>query len=325
MLQRRHALWAFASLASAAAVPGLVHAQGPWPNRPVRFVVGFAPGGPADIIARLLGVRLGEALGQPVVVENRPGAGGSVASGVVAKAEPDGYTLLVNTSSLAVNAGMGRNLGFDTERDLVLASLVASSPNLIVGAPQLPAKTLKGVMAAAASGKYNYGTAGAGTTPQLSAEYLFKVLGKVDVTHVPFQGAGPALNATMAGQVELASVALPSAVELVKAGRVVGLAVTSRKRVAAIPDVPTVAESGFSDFEDYTWVGVLAPSRTPAAIVQRLNAEIAAIQRSADFQAKLAQAGFEVMGGSTQDASTYFKSELVKWAKVIKETGATPN
>ena len=323
MIRRRHAVGGLA--AAVLGVPQILRAEAAWPARPVKFLVAFAPGGPADIIARILGVKLGEALGKPVVVENRPGAGGRIASGVVAKAEPDGYTLLVNTSSLAVNAGMSRNLGFDTEKDLTIASLVASSPNLIVGAPNLRARTLREVMVEARSGKYNYGTAGAGTTPQLSAEYLFKVLGKVDVTHVPFQGAGPALNAAMAGQIELASVALPSAVELVKAGRVRGLAVTSRQRVAAIPDVPTVAESGFADFEDYTWVAVLAPARTPAAVISRLNAEIAAIQRTPDFQAKLAQNAFEVMGGSPQQASAYLKGELVKWAKVIKETGATPN
>ena len=323
MIRRRHAVGRLA--AAVLGAPQVLHAEAAWPARPVKFVVAFAPGGPADIIARLLGVKLGEALGQPVVVENRPGAGGSIASAVVAKAEPDGHTLLVSTSSLAVNAGMSRNLGFDIEKDLAIVSLVASSPNLIVGAPNLRARTLKEVMVEARSGKYNYGTAGAGTTPQLSAEYLFKILGKVDVTHVPFQGAGPALNAAMGGQVELASVALPSAVELVKAGKVRGLAVTSRKRVAAIPDIPTVAESGFADFEDYTWVAVLAPARTPAAVIARLNAEIAAIQRTPDFQVKLAQNAFEVMSGSPQQASVYLKGELVKWAKIIKETGATPN
>ncbi len=299
--------------------------QADWPVKPVRFVVAFAPGGPADIIARLLSVKLGDALGQPIVVENRPGAGGSVASGIVARAEPDGYTLLVNTSSLAVNASMGRNLGFDTEKDLTIASLVASSPNLIVGAPNLRAKTLKEVMAEAGSGKLNYGTAGAGTTPQLSAEYLFRILGKVDVVHVPFQGAGPALNAVMADQIELASVALPSAVELVKAGKVLGLAVTSKKRIAAIPEVPTVAESGFTDFEDYTWVAVLAPSKTPTPIMERLNSEIAAIQRSPEFRAQLAKTAFEVLGGSRQEAASYLSTEIVKWADVIKQTGATPN
>jgi tripartite-type tricarboxylate transporter receptor subunit TctC len=319
MNQRRIAL---VLLMAAFALPQAVLAQTAWPNKPVRFVVAFAPAGPADIIARLLGQKLSEVIGQSVVVENRPGAGGSVASNLVAKAEPDGYTLLINTSSYAVNPAMSRTQTFDAEKDLVLATLVASSPNLIVGAPNLKARTLKEVIAEAQGGKYNYGTAGAGTTPQLSAEYLFKILAKVDVTHVPFQGAGPALNAAMGGQIELASVALPAAVELVKGAKVRGLAVTSNKRVAAIPEVPTVAESGFPGFEDYTWVGVFAPAKTPEAIIQRINREVALIQRSPDFQARLAAAGFEVMGGSTREAQDFLRTELSKWAKVVKETGA---
>jgi len=319
MNQRRIAL---VLLMAAFALPQAVLAQTAWPNKPVRFVVAFAPAGPADIIARLLGQKLSEVIGQSVVVENRPGAGGSVASNLVAKAEPDGYTLLINTSSYAVNPAMSRTQTFDAEKDLVLATLVASSPNLIVGAPNLKARTLKEVIAEAQGGKYNYGTAGAGTTPQLSAEYLFKILAKVDVTHVPFQGAGPALNAAMGGQIELASVALPAAVELVKGAKVRGLAVTSNKRVAAIPEVPTVAESGFPGFEDYTWVGLFAPAKTPEAIIQRINREVALIQRSPDFQARLAAAGFEVMGGSIREAQDFLRTELSKWAKVVKETGA---
>jgi tripartite-type tricarboxylate transporter receptor subunit TctC len=297
------------------------HAQNSYPTKPVKFVVAFAPGGPADIIARLLGQRLSESLGQPVVVENRAGAGGNVASGIVAKAAPDGYTLMINTSSLAVNVSLSKNPGFDAEKDFTLASVVASSPNLLVAYPGLKAKNLQEIVAEAKSGKLNYGTAGAGTTPHLTAEYLFKVLAKVDVTHIPFQGAGPALNATMGGQVEMASVALPAAVEMVKGGKVRGLAVTSNKRVAALPDVPTVAESGFPGFEDYTWVGVFTPSKTPTEVVQHLNSEINKILRSADFQAKLAGVGFEPVGGTTKEAADYLKAELAKWAKVVKETG----
>ncbi|PIT79471.1 hypothetical protein B9Z41_05935 [Limnohabitans sp. JirII-31] len=297
------------------------HAQNSYPTKPVKFVVAFAPGGPADIIARLLGQRLSESLGQPVVVENRAGAGGNVASGIVAKAAPDGYTLMINTSSLAVNVSLSKNPGFDAEKDFTLASVVASSPNLLVAYPGLKAKNLQEIVTEAKSGKLNYGTAGAGTTPHLTAEYLFKVLAKVDVTHIPFQGAGPALNATMGGQVEMASVALPAAVEMVKGGKVRGLAVTSNKRVAALPDVPTVAESGFPGFEDYTWVGVFAPSKTPPDVVQHLNSEINKILRSADFQGKLAGVGFEPVGGSTKEAADYLKAELAKWAKVVKETG----
>ena len=292
-----------------------------YPNKPVKFVVAFAPGGPADIIARMLGQRLSESMGQPVVIENKAGAGGSLASGLVAKAPADGYTLLLNTSSFAVNASMSKNASFDAEKDFVLASVVASSPNLLVAYPGLKAKNLQEIMADAKSGKLNYGTAGAGTTPHLTAEYLFKVLGKVNVTHIPFQGAGPALAATLGGQVEMASVALPAAVEMVKGGKVRGLAVTSAKRVASLPDVPTVAESGFPGFEDYTWVGVFAPSKTSPEVVTYLNSEIGKILRSADFQAKLAGVGFEPVGGSSKEAGDHLKAEINKWAKIIQETG----
>jgi len=324
-MQRRSLVRTLAA-AAALSLPALGFAQAAgWPTKPVRFIVAFAPAGPADIIARLLGQKLGEALGQSVVVENRPGAGGSVASALVARARPDGYTLLVNTSSYAVNPAMQRDLGFDSEKDLTLATLVASSPNLIVTSPALAPRTLKEVMAQAKDGSYNYATAGAGTTPHLTAEYLFKVLGKVPVTHVPFQGAGPALNATMGAQTQFASVALPAAVELVKSGRVHGLVVTGSKRSAALPDVPTVAESGFPGFEDVTWVGLFAPAGTPDAVLQRINREVARLHQDPDFLAKLAAAGFEPLGGSVAEAHDYLRSELAKWARVVKETGAKAN
>jgi len=319
MMNRRFALaWLLALGAVGGAQAQNANA---YPNKPVKFVVAFAPGGPADIIARMLGQRLSDSMGQPVVIENRGGAGGSLASGIVAKVPADGYTLMINTSSYAVNASLSKNPSFDAEKDFVLASVVASSPNLLVSFPGLKAKNLQEIMAEAKSGKLNYGSAGAGTTPHLTAEYLFKVLGKVDVTHIPFQGAGPALAATMGGQVEMASVALPAAVEMVKGGKVRGLAVTSNKRVASMPDVPTVAESGFPGFEDYTWVGVFAPSKTSPEIVNYLNLEIGKILRSADFQAKLAGVGFEPVGGTPKEAGDYLKVEITKWAKIIKETG----
>lgn len=293
-----------------------------WPARPVRLVVAFAPAGPADIIARLVGQRLSETTGQAFVIENKPGAGGSVASGLVARAEADGYTVLVNTSSYAVNPSMQRNVGFDAEKDLSLVALVGASPNLIVISPALKPKTLSEVMQDAKDGHYNYGTAGAGTTPHLTAEYLFKVLGKVPVTHIPYQGAGPALTAAMGGQTQLASVALPAAVELVKASRVRGLVVTGSKRASALPDVPTVAESGFPGFEDVTWVGLFVPARTPEAVQQRINREVARLLGEPDFVAKLGQTGFEPLGGNLPEIRSYLQRELVKWARVVKETGA---
>lgn len=292
-----------------------------YPNKPIKFIVAFAPGGPADIIARLLGQKLGEALSQAVVIENKAGAGGNIASLAVAKAPADGYTVLVNTSSLAVNESLLKNPGFDAERDLVVASIVASSPNLLVSYPGLKAKTLQEVVAMGPEGHLNFGTAGAGTTPHLTAEYLLNVLAKVKATHIPFQGATPALQAAMAGQTELASVALPAGVELVKSGRVRGLAVTSNKRNSSLPDVPTLIESGYPGFVDYTWVGLFFPAKTPGEIIKKMNEQTAAVLKNPDFLSKLDAVGFEAVGGSPAQAHEYLRTELVKWAKVVKETG----
>ena len=292
-----------------------------YPTKPIKFIVAFAPGGPADIIARLLGQKLGEAFAQAVVIENKAGAGGNIASLTVAKAPPDGYTVLVNTSSLAVNESLLKNPGFDAERDLVVASIVASSPNLLVSYPGLKAKTLQEVVAMGPEGHLNFGTAGAGTTPHLTAEYLLNVLAKVKATHSPFQGATPALQAAMAGQTELASVALPAGVELVKSGRVRGLAVTSAKRNTSLPDVPTLSESGYPGFVDYTWVGLFFPAKTPVEIIKKMNEQTAAVLKNPDFLSKLDAVGFEGVGGSPAQAHEYLRAELVKWAKVVKETG----
>ncbi len=292
-----------------------------YPNKPIKFVVAFAPGGPADIIARLMGQKLSESMGQPVVIENRAGAGGNIASLFVSKAAPDGYTVLVNTSSLAVNASLLKNPGLDAEHDLVASGIVASSPNLLVAAPSLKAKNLQEFVQEAKTGKYNFGSAGAGTTPHLSAEYLFKVLAKIDVTHIPFQGATPALQASMASQVEMASVALPAAVEIVKSGRVKAMAVTSLKRNTSLPDVPTLAEAGFPGFVDYTWVGLFFPAKTSPEIVKRMNQEMSVLLKNPDFLSKLNAVGFEPVGGTPQEAAEYLHAELAKWSKVIKDIG----
>jgi len=297
-------------------------AQG-YPAKPVRFVVAFAPGGPADIVARLVAQKLGDQWGQPVVVENRGGAGGNIAAQLVSKAAPDGYTVLVTTSAIAVNQSLTKTPGYDAEKDLIAAALVASSPNVIVAAPTLGANTLQEVVEKAKSGKLNYGTAGPGTTPHLSAEYLFKILAKVPVTHVPYKGGGPALAALMASEIELVSVAMPPAVPMIKSGKIRGIAVTSERRVAAIPDVPTVAESGFPGFADYTWVGLFVPAGTPADAVARLNGEVEKLLQQPDMRERLAAIGFEPMGGTPGQFADYLKTELVKWARVVRETGAS--
>ena len=311
-----------AGAALAVCTPAFAQG-GAYPAKPVRFVVAFAPGGPADIVARLVAQKLGDAWGQPVVVENRGGAGGNVAAQAVAKTAPDGYTVLVTTSAIAVNQSLSKNPGYDVERDLISVSVMASSPNVIVASLALGANTLQEVVEKAKSGKLNYGTAGAGTTPHLSAEYLFKILAKVPVTHVPYKGGGPALAAAMSGEVELVSVAMPPAVPMIKSGKIRGIAVTSDRRVAALPDVPTVAESGFPGFADYTWVGLFLPAGAPPDVVARLNGEVDKLLQQPDLRERLAAIGFEPVGGTPRQFSEYLKTELVKWARVVRETGAT--
>lgn len=321
MIQRRQTLIGVGALCVA---PYAAFSQSnSWPNKPIKLVVAFAPGGPADIIARFLSQRLSDRLKQPVVVENRGGAGGNVAAQAMARAEPDGYNLLVTTSAFTVNPALSRKAGYDPLKDFIAINIVAGTPNLLVASPALPVQNLKDVFKLAKTQNLSFGTAGGGTTPHLSAEYLFKSLAKVNIVHVPFTGASPALSAVMGNQIQLASVALPAAVALVKAEKVKPLAVTSMERVASMPDVPTVAELGFPGFNFATWVGLFAPAKTPADIVTRLNSELNLILFIPEFQQQLAQTGFSPIGGSLSKASDYVKAELVKYARVVKETGIT--
>jgi tripartite-type tricarboxylate transporter receptor subunit TctC len=308
----------FSVMACLSSTPSLAQT---YPDKPVRFIVPYAPGGPSDIIARLLGQRLSEAWKQAVIIENRPGASGNVGTAQVARSAPDGYTVLINTSSVAVNTSLYVNPGYNLEKDFLGVANVASSPNVIVAGSSLSVKNLREATDKAKTGLLNYASPGAGTTPHLSAEYLFKVLAKVDVMHVPYKGAGPAINAALTGEVQFASVAMPAAVPFIKSGRLLGLAVTSAKRSLVLPDVATVSESGFPGFEDYTWVGVFVPAATPVAIATRINADIEDLLGQADFRTRLANVGFEPSGGSLDNFARYIKSESSKWAKVVRETG----
>lgn len=292
-----------------------------YPAKPVRLVVGFAPGGPADIVARLISQRLGESLGQPVVIENRAGAGGSVAAQQIARAPADGYTLLLTTSAIAIAPSLSANPGFDPEKDLTPVSLIASQPSVLVAHPSVAAGNLAELMALAKGGKLNFGTAGNGTSPHLAAEYLFKVLAKVPVTHIPYNGGGPALQAVTGGNIELVNVALSPAIPLIRSGKLKGIAVTGAQRAAALPDVPTVAESGYPGFEDRTWVGLLAPAATPAPVVARLNSDIDKVLQLPEIRERLAAIAFEPHGGTAQSFAQLMRSEQAKFARFVRETG----
>lgn len=326
--QSRRLLITGLAAASATSIAGLPVARAQsaatWPQRPVRLVVAFAPGGPADIVGRILAQSLQGSLGQSMVVENRAGAGGNIASRYVAREPADGYTLLVNTSSMAVNQTLFRDPGYDLLSDVTAIGLVAASPNILVVPVSEPASNLREFFTRYKGRSLSYGSAGIGSTPHLTGDHVLRVLGGLDAVHVPYQGAAPALTAAMAGQVEVSSIALPPAVPQIKAGKVKALAVTSLKRLESLPDVPTVAEAGFPDFEDYTWVGLFGPPRLPGEIVERLNAGILQMVRQPEMRERLAAAGMEPLPGPPAEFTAYLRREVAKWRTIVKQTGVTP-
>jgi tripartite-type tricarboxylate transporter receptor subunit TctC len=302
-------------------VAGLAHA---FPDKPVRFVVGFTPGGPSDILARAVGQKLGERWGQQVVVENRPGAGGNLAAEVVAKSAPDGYTwLLGNNSILATNHALYKKLSYDPLKDFAPVALVAVQPNILVVHPDVKASSLGELIALAkqSPGKLNYASSGAGAAAHLAGE-LFKSMAGVDIVHVPYKGAQPALTDLIAGHAQLMFATSASVIPYMKAGRLRALAVTTAQRSPSVPELPTVAEAGLPGFEATTWHGVVVPAATPAAVVQQLNRDINAALKEKDLSERLAGLGAEVLTGTPQDFADYIAREIPKWTKVVKDSGA---
>ena len=300
----------------------IASAQEAYPTKPVRVVVAFAPGGFADGVARLIGQKLSERLGQPVVIDNRGGAGGNIAAKLVAAAASDGYTLLVNTAAMSINVSLYKNPGYDF-RNFVPVALTGSTPGLFAVHASNRANTLQDLIRSARAKGLNYATAGVGSSSHLAGDYLFRSLAGLNATHVPFQGGGPAVAAALAQQVEVLSLSMPPVVPHIKAGRLKGLAVSSLKRVAALPDVPTVTEGGFANFEERSWVGYFAPAKTPAAIVKKLNGAVNEALGMADVRARLDALGLEPQPLSPREFSDYVRSEVAKWAKIIKTTGIT--
>jgi tripartite-type tricarboxylate transporter receptor subunit TctC len=302
-------------------VAGTAFAQS-YPSKPIRMVVAFPPGGPTDIVARLVGAKLSDALGQPVVVENVVGAGGNLAAQRVAKSPADGYALLVHSSAYAVNPTLSANAGYDGEKDFVPISIVASQPNFIVVHADFPAKTLAELIARAKTEKLAFASAGNGTTPHLTGENLFRLRAKLDITHVPFKGGGPAAAAVLSGQPPIGVIAGSAPLPHIKAGKVRALAVSSAKRLALLPDVPTLGELGYAGMEDYTWAGVFAPAGTPAEVARQLNELIQRIAHSAEIRERLEVQAFDITAAPLAETASYVKSELAKWGKVVRDIGA---
>lgn len=293
-----------------------------YPSRPIRFLVPQPPGGPTDVMGRVVGQRLTEALGQPVVLENRPGAGGNIGTVLAARATPDGYTILLQSSAYAVNPSLYSKAGYDPIKDFVPIINGGSIPNLIFAHPTLPANNLQELIALGKKQKLMYASSGTGTTPHLTAELLLKTMAGLDITHISFGGAAPAVNGVVAGQVLLGATALTAPVPLIKAGRLKGIVVTSPQRTPALPDVPTAAESGFPGYVDYTWIAFFAPAGTPRAIVDKLNREIAKTLQISAVRERLAALGFDPQPNTPEEFAAFLKTEIVKWAKVVKASGA---
>ncbi|MDP3083936.1 MAG: tripartite tricarboxylate transporter substrate binding protein [Rubrivivax sp.] len=293
-----------------------------WPKaKPITFTVAFGAGSSTDIIARTVGQKLSESIGQAVVVDNKPGAGGTIGAQLVKRAAPDGYNILVISVSYAVNPSLYPNAGYDPLTDFMPVVLGPSTPNIITVHPSVPARSIKELVELAKKDKLSYASSGIGTTTHLSMERM-KIATGVDIVHVPYQPA-QAIGAVVAGHTQVSSTSMPPAVPQVKAGTVRALAVTSAQRSPALPDVPTMNESGFKDFDDLTWFAFFAPAGTPAAVVERLNAEINKIMEMPDVVAKFADQGLSSRRNTVAEFNTYLRSEIPKWAKAVKDSGAT--
>jgi tripartite-type tricarboxylate transporter receptor subunit TctC len=305
----------------AMATLGLaMTSQAAFPDKPVKLVVAFPPGSSTDIVARLLAEQLTVSLGQTVLVENKPGAGGNIATQQVMNSPPDGYTLLIHSVAVAVNPSLFANAGYDTMRDLAPVAMAAVTPNLVYVHPDVKATTLAELLALAKVDKLSYASSGNGTTTHLGAEWLFRSLAKVDITHVPFQPAA-ATNAVVSGQVPVASTSMPPAVPFAKSGKVRPIAVMSLKRSPALPEVPTVAESGYPGFEANTWFAIFAPAKTPVEVLDRLNADINKALVAKPVTERFESLSLEAQRLDRAAMRSYVESEVAKWGKLIKSIG----
>jgi tripartite-type tricarboxylate transporter receptor subunit TctC len=313
-------------LAAACAVAaGAAFAQDKWPQKPITYIVPFPPGGTTDILARTIALKLGPALGTTIVVENKPGAGGNIGSDFVAKAKPDGYTILGGTiSSHAINPSIYKTMPYDAAKSFQPITLIGTNANVLVVGAASPFKTVQDVIAAAKAkpGSISFASAGNGTSQHLSGE-LFKSLAGIQMEHVPYKGSGPAIQDVIAGHVPLMFDTTVVAAPHIQSGKVRALAVTSPKRVKSLPDVPTMAEAGVKGYEIVSWQGIFAPAATSKDVVQRLNGELVKILKLPDVRERFEALGMEPVGNSPDEFAAFQKAEIAKWAKVVKEAKIT--
>ncbi|MBB5694699.1 Bug family tripartite tricarboxylate transporter substrate binding protein [Muricoccus pecuniae] len=327
-MQRRHLCRAGLALAATAIPSRAPRAQSVpegWPSRPIRLIVPYAPGGGTDVIARAVADRAGALLGTTILVDNRPGGAGNLATGIAAEAAPDGYTLLVgNIGPIAVNPSLFRNLRPDPAQALTAVTLLAAAPLLVLVNPRLPAADLGVLLALARSrpGGLNYGSAGNGSANHLAGAYLALKAG-IEIQHVPYRGAGPALNDLVAGTLQMMPATIPSSIGLVRDGLVRALAVTSAARVAGLPDVPTVAEAGVPGYEMSAWYGIMAPAGTPRPIIDRLQQAVAAAIRAPELRERILAEGAEPSGNSPDEFRDFAAAERRKWAEVVRDARIT--
>jgi len=297
-------------------------AQG-YPTGPVRVIVPFPPGGGVDGMGRLISQRLAETLGRQFIVENRPGANGMIGSELAARSPKDGYTLMVNGANFVTTPSLYAKVTYDPVADFDAVSLLANAPNVLVVHPSLPVRSVKELIALARAkpGDVNFAGSGSGSTPHLAAE-LFNTLANVKMVHVPYRGTGPAIVGLMSGEASVMFMPTTNAVQLIQAGRLRGLAVTSRERVGALPQLPTVAESGLKGYESSQWYGVLAPAGTPPGVLEQLSLHIAKIMQAPEMKQRLSGQGLVAAGSSREEFAAHIRSERLKWAKIIKQSGA---
>ncbi|MDM0120733.1 Bug family tripartite tricarboxylate transporter substrate binding protein [Variovorax arabinosiphilus] len=325
-LNRRTFALATVAVASALSLaPLAAQAQAAFPSKPITIIVPFSAGGTTDILARVVGQFMSTDLGQPVVVDNRAGAGGNIGGQAAARATPDGYTIFMGTvGTHAINQALYKKMPFDPIKDFAPLSRVAMVPNLLVANPSQPYKNVKELIAYAKAnpGKVNFGSSGAGSSIHLSGE-LFKQMAGVDMQHVPYRGSAPAVSDLLGGQISIMFDNMPSAIPHVKGGKLRPLAVTTAKRSPALPDVPTIAESGVPGYEATSWFGLLAPAGTPAPVIAKLNASILKALANPEVKKKLAEQGAEAAGEKPEQFAAFIAAETAKWGKVVKESGAT--